>query len=176
MDYTLEQYWKDTQRTYPDLGNDSTNFIHMVSGICTEIDEFNKATDTINAKEELGDTMWYVSNLYPLLEVRPITKRELEESYKMFSGFDYVSSSLYLLDKAKKYLAYGETIHRPMIVTHLNVLVFNIRSLFDSHEDFLHTLELNINKLKGRYPDKFEADKAINRNLDKERAILEAKK
>lgn len=34
-------------------------------------------------------------------------------------------------------------------------------------------LEKNIAKLKARYPDKFCSDKAINRDLDKERKILE---
>jgi len=34
-------------------------------------------------------------------------------------------------------------------------------------------LEKNIAKLKARYPDKFCSDKAVNRDLDKERDILE---
>lgn len=32
---------------------------------------------------------------------------------------------------------------------------------------------MNTNKLKARYPEKFTEDKAINRNLDKEREVLE---
>ena len=36
-------------------------------------------------------------------------------------------------------------------------------------------LEKNIAKLKARYPDKFDSDKAINRDLEKERNILEDK-
>ena len=36
-------------------------------------------------------------------------------------------------------------------------------------------LEKNIAKLKARYPDKFDSDKAINRDLEKERKILEDK-
>ena len=36
-------------------------------------------------------------------------------------------------------------------------------------------LQRNIDKLKARYPDKFSQEKALNRNLDKERDILEGK-
>ena len=34
--------------------------------------------------------------------------------------------------------------------------------------------QTNINKLKARFPDKFSEENAINRNLDKERKILES--
>jgi len=34
-------------------------------------------------------------------------------------------------------------------------------------------MQINIEKLKARYPDKFTSDKAINRNLDIERKVLE---
>jgi len=39
--------------------------------------------------------------------------------------------------------------------------------------DFYKQLDKNINKLKARYPDKFDSDKAINRNLEVERKTLE---
>lgn len=41
--------------------------------------------------------------------------------------------------------------------------------------DFQQILERNIAKLKARFPDKFTNENAINRDLDKERAILEGK-
>lgn len=39
--------------------------------------------------------------------------------------------------------------------------------------DFEQVLERNIAKLKARYPNKFSSENAINRNLEKERSILE---
>jgi len=39
---------------------------------------------------------------------------------------------------------------------------------------FEEILETNINKLKARYPDKFSSELAMNRDLDKERNILES--
>ena len=38
--------------------------------------------------------------------------------------------------------------------------------------DFEETGEININKLKVRFPDKFDSEKAINRDLDKEAETL----
>lgn len=38
--------------------------------------------------------------------------------------------------------------------------------------DFEEAGEININKLKVRFPDKFDSDKAINRDLDKEEETL----
>lgn len=42
-----------------------------------------------------------------------------------------------------------------------------------SNADWDKILETNISKLKHRYPEKFTSDKAINRDLDTERQILE---
>jgi hypothetical protein len=39
--------------------------------------------------------------------------------------------------------------------------------------DVKSILDTNIQKLKARYGEKFSSDRAINRNLEKERMILE---
>jgi hypothetical protein len=41
--------------------------------------------------------------------------------------------------------------------------------------DFYQSLTNNINKLMVRYPEKFDTDKAINRDLENERKRLEDK-
>jgi hypothetical protein len=41
--------------------------------------------------------------------------------------------------------------------------------------DFESLLQLNIDKLKARFPEKFTESHALNRDLDKERDILEGK-
>ena len=93
------------------------NEIHMVMGITTETGEivdpykkhfaYGKVIDYVNVKEEIGDLMWYISNL-------------------------------------------------------CNLNDWNLEDI----------LETNINKLRARYPDKFDADLAINRNLVKEKETL----
>ena len=96
---------------------DQTEMLHCLLGMCTETFELISAVlayiesgkfDKVNAFEEIGDTMWYISYLVSVL-----------------GG------------------------------------------------DFENILEKNIAKLRARYPDKFDSDKAVTRNLDAERKILE---
>lgn len=92
---------------------------HAVDGICTEAGElkdilkkrkyYDKPIDKVNAKEEIGDILWYVNLMCRVLG----TSIEVE-------------------------------------------------------------LERNHAKLLARYPDKFSQDKALNRDLEKERSVLEA--
>jgi len=115
----INEYCKLANRTNADLGSETSNTIHMLMGMQTEIGEltdpfkkqfaYNKPIDWFNVKEEIGDLMWYIGNL------------------------------CYMLN-------------------------------FDLEE----ILEKNIEKLKVRYPDKFDSGYAIQRNLNKERDILES--
>ena len=120
---TITQYQEETKRTMPNLSDKMpddikrADEIHMILGMTTEVGEivdpfkkcyaYNKPIDYINIKEEIGDLMWYISNL-------------------------------------------------------CNLNDWNLEDI----------LETNINKLRARYPDKFDADLAINRNLDKEKETL----
>ena len=114
----FKEYTKETQRTAPFLGSDFLDQLHMAIGISTEAGElldsykkafaYGKELDTVNIGEELGDLLWYMSNLMRMLGI-----------------------------------------------------------------DFENVLDINTKKLRQRYPNKFEFDKAINRDLRSEREILE---
>lgn len=79
-----------------------------------------------------------------------------------------------LLDAIKKHIYYGKKLdlinvkeeigdifwYTALICSRLNV----------SFEEIMRT---NIEKLKARYPNKFTEDKAINRDIERERSILE---
>jgi hypothetical protein len=56
--------------------------------------------------------------------------------------------------------------------------IFHTLCVFCTHNqiEIPRILDSNIQKLKSRYGDKFSSEKAINRNLDKERLILENEK
>lgn len=68
-----KDYEVASERTCPDLGTNLNNEMHMVIGISTESGElldaykkrfaYGKEVDLINVKEEIGDLMWYISNL-----------------------------------------------------------------------------------------------------------------
>ena len=114
----LKEYAEKAKRTCPALSTKQADNIHMSLGIVTEAGEladifkknlaYRKPIDWVNAKEEIGDAMWYIINLCSI------------------NGFDL--------------------------------------------EEILAT---NIAKLEARYPEKFTEEKANNRDLAKERQILE---
>jgi hypothetical protein len=53
------------------------------------------------------------------------------------------------------------------------ILMFNISDFMNCYDLSLEeTFEINIEKLKARYGDKFSSERAINRDLDAERKIL----
>lgn len=79
-----------------------------------------------------------------------------------------------LVDVYKKHLAYGKDIDLVNVQEELGDLMFYIGGFCDVNGfDLEKILEVNILKLSARYPDKFDKDKAISRNLDKERKILD---
>ena len=47
---------------------------------------------------------------------------------------------------------------------------------YHQKKDCLKMLQMNIDKLRKRYPEKFDSDLAINRDTDAERVILEQHK
>jgi len=114
----LNDYVKWTGNTCAKLESTLMDNIHMLLGLVTEVAElsdqvkkniaYKKNIDWINAKEEIGDIMYYLS------------------SFCRINNFDL--------------------------------------------EEILDT---NVQKLESRYPNKFTEYHALNRNLSKERKILE---
>lgn len=74
-----QEYQKEAARTCAKLANDSDNNIHMILGMQTEVAEladvfkknlaYGKPIDWVNAKEEIGDLMWYVANFCNLNDI-----------------------------------------------------------------------------------------------------------
>lgn len=73
------EYQDETERTAPQLGSELEDQLHMVVGISTEAGElldaykkhwaYGKELDRVNVKEELGDLLWYMSNLMRMLDI-----------------------------------------------------------------------------------------------------------
>lgn len=69
----LKDYAENSVKTLADSVSNYPNDIHMVLGIMTEAGEiadaykkntaYGKDVDWVNVKEEIGDIMWYISNL-----------------------------------------------------------------------------------------------------------------
>lgn len=79
-------------------------------------------------------------------------------------------------DQLKKHLLYGKTLDKTNLVEELGDLMWYIGIMSDELGVSLEEImEKNIAKLKKRYGDKFTEEAALNRDIDAERAILDAK-
>lgn len=97
---------------------------------------------------------------------------ELMNSLHYISGV--VTEAGELLDVLKKNIAYGKPIDYVNMKEEVGDLMWYIINLCDLYNwNIEEIMETNINKLRIRYPEKFNSEKAINRDLSAERAELE---
>ena len=79
-----------------------------------------------------------------------------------------------LVDAYKKHYAYGKALDKVNVAEEIGDLLWYVANFCRMNNiDLEEQLDININKLKARYPRKFDSDKAINRDLSVERKILE---
>ena len=77
-------------------------------------------------------------------------------------------------DTLKKYVFYGSPIDEVNMAEEVGDLMWYIAEACNALGiDLEDVMERNIEKLQTRYPQKFEASAALNRNLEQERKILE---
>jgi NTP pyrophosphatase (non-canonical NTP hydrolase) len=175
---TFEQYQIEAMRTFKDLGSREKNILHMECGMLTEAGElvdqikkhfaYGKELDVVNLQEEWGDFMWYYANYLTIFKINfmPEYERKQEESR--------------IYDKVKKLIKEKEFTEMEAIA---DFIVNNSNSLRHYMPYIGHLigepekmLQMNIDKLRKRYPEKFDSNLAINRDTDAERVILEQHK
>jgi NTP pyrophosphatase (non-canonical NTP hydrolase) len=172
---SLKEYQDLAARTCADLGKKKINNLHMKMGLITELAEaidvykkkiaYKKDIDYVNLQEELiGDVLWYAVNYCRINKINlPSLPEGILESQKpSYSDVDYVThiiNMLKLATKPKKNIL--------NIITRIYLLSYYLNF------DFYQSLTNNINKLMVRYPEKFDTEKAINRDLETERKRLE---
>ena len=79
-----------------------------------------------------------------------------------------------LLDAMKKHLYYGKPLDKTNLFEEVGDLFWYMAILADELGfDFDEAMKKNIEKLSARYGAKFSEQKAISRDLDKERDVLE---
>ena len=77
-------------------------------------------------------------------------------------------------DMLKKHLYYGRELDTVNLREEIGDLLWYCAIALEALDtDFQSVMQTNIDKLKARYPEKFTEEKAENRDLDKERKILE---
>jgi NTP pyrophosphatase (non-canonical NTP hydrolase) len=79
-----------------------------------------------------------------------------------------------LADAFKKHLAYGKPVDWVNVEEELGDLMWYIANFCNINDiDLEQVMQINIDKLRARYPEKFTQENALNRNLEAERKILE---
>ncbi len=81
------------------------------------------------------------------------------------------------MDMLKKHILYGKPLDEVNLKEELgDKLWYTALALDELKATFDEVMQTNIDKLRARYPNKFTEADALNRDLDKERKILEGEK
>jgi len=84
-----------------------------------------------------------------------------------------ILESAQLLDISKKWLFYGKAGNSDEVKIRLITISRHVgRLAMHCNTTVEDCMQLNIDKLKARYPDKFDSVRAVHRNLDAENVIL----
>lgn len=157
----------ENQDVTPDL-------LHATLGLCDEFFEYDKAPSWRNAMEELGDLCWFIALASRDLQVDPFTHAEayLDENPDCPTLRDAIME---FVSRVKKAYAYGAKLDVARLFCLLRVMIARVAQIV-RHKSNLTLdglLEANINKLQARYPEKFDAELAMNRDLRREAVALQ---
>jgi len=183
-------YLKESERTvsndnYTDINQ---NIQHGIEGITTEVIEllecFVKDPDDDlkpdEVAEELGDIFWYMAlicreynwtfNDLNSIHTCELVIRDIQTVIEMM--VIQVGGLVNIMKRAHFYKKHE--LDKQKIKDKLMFIYRDIKWIcnkINMTEEFIQ--ELNINKLRLRYPDKFTSDKAINRDVEKEHKFLQ---
>jgi len=165
--------------------------LHSCIGSLTEIQEILEnyengilITDSNkqgSVAEESADIFWYLSILFRELNIQIIEKEEhsfILDEFNVNRPFDllleFIKENLKLLDILKKKIYYNKDMNIE-VVKKLSINMFYLLNYYceKNNTNVSDILDKNINKLKARYGEKFSSERAINRDLETEREILE---
>lgn len=127
----------------------------------------------MDAKEYISD-----ATVTDLMDYKPVIERlqNVQTLRVLHAAMGLCTESGELMDAVKKYLIYGKDVDVVNLQEEAGDLFWYAALLADAcNFTFEDTFEKNIAKLRARYPFKFTEEAALNRNLDKERQILEGK-
>jgi NTP pyrophosphatase (non-canonical NTP hydrolase) len=156
--------------------------LHAVIGVLTEVEELldnhiGDEQDDTNRLEEAGDACWYLAIIgremdldYPQLIVKTKNDNPMKLVLKI------VKNTCKLLDMMKKKIYYNKPVDEYLFKTLTNLVMLDLSDYMNTYDiDIQNSFDVNIAKLKARYGEKFSSERAINRDLETERNILEGK-
>lgn len=190
----FEQYLIESARTHQSEGK-RRDLLHACAGMVTEagelIDPFKRAMfykkelDVVNVIEEIGDGLWYIAVACRVFNLNLDLSQENNNYYKnnkikqiqteeglmefMLEFNNYVNK---LSMKILSYSGYKDNLKFDVanfidVIQEMNL----IAEMFNFNLELV--MDVNINKLKKRFPNKFNCEDAIIRDLKAERELLE---
>jgi NTP pyrophosphatase (non-canonical NTP hydrolase) len=92
----------------------------------------------------------------------------------LHAGMGMSTEAAEFIDQLKKHIFYGKPLDEVNLAEEIGDLLWYIAIASDELEiDISQIMQTNIDKLRARFPEKFTEEKAENRDLEKERDILE---
>lgn len=189
----FEQYLIESARTHQSEGK-RRDLLHCASGMVTEagelIDPFKRAMfykkelDVVNVIEEVGDGLWYIAIACRIFNLNLDLSQENNQYYKT-NKIKQIQTEEGLMEFMLNFNEYVNKLAMKIVrVSEFNESKFDIDCFIDVIQEmnligeiFNFNLELamdvNINKLKKRFPNKFNCEDAITRDLKAERELLE---
>lgn len=174
---SYDEYQHLALRTLNDKGT-VMNMVHCAMGMAGEASELYELVHTnstlTGAVGEVGDCAWYAAVCAHAIGVKfsDIVYRAeitLSDATRKESLDPMIIHGGHMLEWAKKHLFYGAALDRRLfeeaIVGYIAGLLAMANAINCSFEDACFR---NINKLRERFPEKFEAEKAINRDYTAE--------
>lgn len=185
MKMNLVEFCKSSKRTLAggelkiSYQND-VNLLHSAIGVSTEVGEIIEAMngkerheiDIVNLSEECADVMWYLAI--------PIRDYALDfGKYNSLATIELnvpqlIIDSANFLDMMKKSAFYGKPIKTEDVDNHVTNLYVHMISMAEYYGfDLEVAMSNNQDKLRKRFPEKFEEGQALNRDTGVERTELE---
>jgi hypothetical protein len=150
---------------------------HAVLGLTTEVNEFKNAasgkhlTLEENRAEEIGDLAWYTAIAWDVL--LPVDYNPTKPAVDPADPLAFVENAMTrIADCVKRAIYYGKELNYPVCRDAIVEVQHGISLLAGSSETFSQILDRNIAKLRARYPQKWDSDLAVNRDLAAEAAAL----
>jgi NTP pyrophosphatase (non-canonical NTP hydrolase) len=125
----------------------------------------------MDAKEYIKD-----ATVTDLMDYGPVLERlqNIHTVRLLHAAMGLCTEAGEFMDMLKKHILYGKPLDEVNLKEELgDKLWYAALALDELKSTFEQVMETNITKLRARYPNRFTEQDALNRNLDKERKILE---
>lgn len=177
MDLDLKWYQEGAKRTMASLGSKGADIHHMTLGMFGEFGEiieiikkvfaYGKDLDKVHLAEELGDMWWYIANFYTIFDEEFVIPNFVDFKTLTVEKSKEEAAEI-IISKLDPFIVAASVAEKGP-----GVLVSISKEIVDAFNlDLELILQNNLEKLKVRYSDKFDADKAINKNLENENKVL----